>query len=160
MRGTPFLCQTLLLNGILLLSFGIGCARSPESIVVRALNRNGTTPKDLVDVIIQWIILPSNMSMNQLIECRDKGGRCLWSSKCELLIEVKILGCNSNANQSLTFTHSRNVYEIQMQDCINGSEIISRRLQRYRRLSVIVLLRSTISRHAIQRECNMAVSKK
>ena len=55
--------------------------RYPEELISRALSRNQTTPTDLIASVWEWILRPSKMNINQLIECRDSSHN-VWSQQC------------------------------------------------------------------------------
>ena len=147
---------------ILLLSIHIHKARDPETVIVYALIRNGTTPTDLVDAICRWILVPSEMSMNQLVQCRDRAARCLWGERCEELITEKISTGDENGSASITFTQCSDVYAIEMRKNATNHSYVNRRwyqwIERNKKLRISAVFRNTITGKVVRTERQIVIA--
>ena len=150
---------------LLLLCIPLNKARDPETLIVHALIRNGTTPVDLVNAICRWMLLPSEMSMNQLVQCRDLAERCLWSGRCKRIISEKIAKGDQNGTTSITFTPCSSVYAIMIQNHANEYSKLSIRrwiecIERNKKLRISAIFRDPSSRHfkVVQRERRILIA--
>lgn len=91
------------------------CCRYPDELIHNVLSRNNTTPTDLVHVIREWILLPSEMNMNQLIQCRDSSTN-IWGNQCEDRIRQLIDKCQFNETSSVEFAPSDDVFTLKLQE--------------------------------------------
>ena len=83
---------------------------SPTLILTFVVSRNYTMPPDLVHLIIEsWILRPSQMNMNELIEKRDSV-RCLWAYDCALEIDRTLTRCNKNSSHMISFIPSNAIF--------------------------------------------------
>lgn len=84
--------------------------RNPNLIFAFVIGRNYTMPSDIIQLIVhQWILQPSQMTMNELVERRDNG-HCIWSDECNREINGALARCHASTNHSLLFVPSKNIY--------------------------------------------------
>ena len=94
------------------------CCRFPDELIYHALSRNGTTPTDLILVIREWILRPSAMNTNQLIQCRNSGTN-IWRKQCEDRIRYLIDECPYSARPNLEFTPSNELFMLHLREDTN-----------------------------------------
>lgn len=94
----------------------------PEVMVIYALSAsaNRTLPTDLVMAVTEWIPLPSQMPMNELILCKTNSASSqLWGKKCDRLIRQQISRCNADHNSFITLSPSDDVLVLELQDPVH-----------------------------------------
>lgn len=93
----------------------------PETFLFHALSRNHSTPSDLIVSIQKWILQPSDMTTNQLVQCRDSGQN-IWKQQCADRIDLML------SQESFVFTPSLQPFALEIQD--HGKRLNSSRHSR------------------------------
>ena len=89
--------------------------------LIRALSRNRTTPTELIHLISEWIIEPSKMNMNQLIECRDSATN-IWRALCADRIRWLIDECSFHERATIEFVPSDRMFVLDLLEAFNKSQ--------------------------------------
>ena len=98
-------------------------SKYPETLLFHALSRNHSTPSDLIVSIQKWILQPSDMTTNQLVQCRDSGQN-IWKQQCADRIDLLL------SQESFVYTPSLQSFALEIQD--HGKRL---NLSRYSRAS-------------------------
>ena len=88
-------------------------SRYPETLLYRALSRNHSTPTDLILEIQKWILRPSAMNMNQLIECRNST-QTIWRHRCTERMQWLLSIARKSPGTSFAFTPSTHVFALEL----------------------------------------------
>ena len=89
--------------------------RYPETFLYHALSRNHSTPTDLIYGIQEWILQPSDMSTNQLIECRDSAQN-IWRDQCADQLQLLIATAQNYSGTSFHFTPSAHIFMMKLRE--------------------------------------------
>ena len=89
--------------------------RYPETLLYRALSSNHSTPTDLIFEIQKWILRPSEMTTNQLIECRDSAQN-IWRHQCNDRMQLLLSTAKDAPGIGFVFTPSTHLFALELQD--------------------------------------------